>query len=326
MDAEIIGIYGLQGWGKTALTTVFGKIAHDKGFKIYSNYHLSFDYTPVTTLTEAKNARNGYMLFDEFWRWVHARTSQTTINKEMMAICLLNRKRGINIIYNSQLPRTIDVILKDVTNMRILPQMITHKDGKRYIHYWGKDLMNRETGEKVIPVPIDVIGKWFNTREEVGKLEKEITPLENAIIKEKRNVLALNKLKGCKARIIPNSGINSHLKGDIDITTKYGRFVGDTKSTGLIHVTICDSNHRIKDEMNKFLDNAKEWHYYPIILFPKKEKAGKSLNYPANWYIYFLHGNSYLLDNKGKQLRYDKLVKESEILKNWDKKPKYTKI
>ena len=139
---EILGILGLQGWGKTALTTGFGYLAKMNGFKIFSNYPLSFEHTFIDSLKEAKEVRNGYLLFDEFWRWVHARTSQSNINKELMGICLLNRKRNVSIIYNTQLPRTIDVILRDVTNYRYLPHMVLHDDGKKYVHYIMRDLLN----------------------------------------------------------------------------------------------------------------------------------------------------------------------------------------
>jgi hypothetical protein len=144
MNNEIIGILGLQGWGKTALTTFFGYLAYLNGFTIYSNYPLGFDYEYVSSIEDAKKVKNGFLLFDEFWRWVHARTSQSNINKEMMSICLLNRKRNVSIIYNTQLPRTIDVILRDVTNYRYLPHMEYHNDGKKYVHYIMRDLLDRE--------------------------------------------------------------------------------------------------------------------------------------------------------------------------------------
>lgn len=309
MDAEIIGIYGLQGWGKTALTTVFGKIAKDKGYKIYSNYHLKFDYTPITTLAEAQKARDGYMLMDEFWRWVHARTSQSMINKEMMAICLLNRKRRINLIYNSQLPRTIDVILKDVTNMRILPQMITHKDGKRYIHYWGRDLLDRETGEKAIPVPIDVIGKWFNTHEEVGKLETEKTPLEKGIGFEQDFVKAVKKCKGVKhVELIPNSGHGSTWSYDVIVYANNGVYAFDVKGSK----TYVYLKEYGKDLLDK-IDNAHQHKALSYIAFPNVKY--KRLSMPQAWFTYKLTPNCYLKRLKTYPF-YNKLVKNSGKLTN----------
>ena len=309
MDAEIIGIYGLQGWGKTALTTAFGKIAYDKGYKIYSNYKLKFEYEPITTLAEAQKARDGYMLLDEFWRWVHARTSQSKINKEMMAICLLNRKRGINIIYNSQLPRTIDVILKDVTNMRILPQMITHKDGKRYIHYWSKDLLDREAPEKVIPIPIDILGKMFDTREEIGKLDREATPLEIGMGFEKDFSIAIKKCKGVNfVELLPNSGMYSNWKYDVIVYAKNGVYAFDVKGAKT-YVYIKANGKDLEDK----IDNAHQHHAISYISFPNTKY--KRLTMPQAWYTYKLTPSCYLRHLKTFPY-YNKLKNKSEKLTN----------
>lgn len=320
---EIIGILGLQGWGKTALTTAFGYLAFLKGYDIYSNYPLSFDHNYIDTLKQAKEVRNGFLLFDEFWRWVHSRTSQSAINKEMMGICLLNRKRNVSIIYNTQLPRTIDVILRDVTNYRYLPHMVLHNDGLYYVHYIMRDLLNRESNEMFFNMPIDDLkggglGKLFNTRYEVKKIEKDNESfLEIGKQLEKKCILALNKIKGVKANLLPNSGKGTGFKGDILINTGNGNILGDVKSTGESgKVTICDNKHRTKDEMNKLIKNAKEWNFTPAIIFPKIKKYGNFLNYPSNWYIYFLNNNSYFLNSTGNQLWYNKIILKSVILKN----------
>jgi hypothetical protein len=315
---EILGILGLQGWGKTALTTAFGYLAFLNGFKIFSNYPLSFDYTPIETLKEAKNVRNGYLLFDEFWRWVHARTSQSNINKEMMGICLLNRKRNVSIIYNTQLPRTIDVILRDVTNYRYLPHMEYHNDGERYVHYIMRDLLDRESDEMFFNMPIKDLGKLFNTRYEVKDLGSNKSFLEIGKEIEKKCCNAINKMKGFKATSFKNSGIGTAFKGDLLIHTPKGNYLGDVKSTGLSgFISYCDSEHKINIETNKMIKNAKTWGFKPCLLFPKINKEGNYLNFPNNWFVYEINNNSYLLDNKGHRLRYNKLQLKSKILKNW---------
>lgn len=318
---EILGILGLQGWGKTALTTAFGYLAFLNGYKIYSNYPLAFDHILIDTLKEAKDVRNGYLLFDEFWRWVHARTSQSNINKEMMGICLLNRKRNVSIIYNTQLPRTIDVILRDVTNYRYLPHLEYHNDGKRYVHYIIRDLLDRESDEMFFNMPIDELGKLFNTRYEV----KDITNPENSFLEigkelEIKCSNAINKMKGFKCTVLPNSGIGTDFKGDLLINSPNGNYLGDVKSTGSSgRVTMCNPELNIRDEMNKFLLNAKQWDFKPIILFPKMNKEGNFLNFPNNWFAYKINNGSYILNLQGSQLRYSKIIKDSVILKNLDK-------
>lgn len=316
---EILGILGLQGWGKTALTTFFGYLAYLNGYTVYSNYPLSFNYIYIDSIKQAQSVRNGYILFDEFWRWVHARTSQSNINKLMMSICLLNRKRNISIIYNTQLPRTIDVILRDVTNYRFLPQMVRHSDNKRYVHFIYRDLLDNDSPEYFCPMPINELGKLFSTTYEVKDLDTENKSfLEIGKELENKCLNALKRLKGFKSTGLKNSGIGTDFKGDILVTNKKNSFLADVKSTTSSgHVTFCDPKHTIKDEMNKFIKNAKVWNMIPVLIYPKINKDGNYLNHPNNWYVYTVKNSSYLLNLKNHQTRYSKLIKESVIMKNW---------
>ena len=235
--SEIIGVYGLQGWGKTALTTYLGLRADTLGYPIHSNFKLGIDFNPVNTLKDAQNVRNGYLLLDEFWSWCHARTSQSLINREMMKICLLNRKRGVNIIYNSQLPRTIDVILREVTNYKYLPQMKLHVDGKMYIHYIAKDLMGNLSNWYIVPLPIDEIGKYFDTHAEIGDLTKQETPLQKGISLEHDFAKALKKVKGVNfVDVIPNSGNGSSWLYDVIAFTTIGNLCFDVKGNSATRV------------------------------------------------------------------------------------------
>ena len=318
---EIIGILGLQGWGKTALTTFFGFMAHLHGYTIYSNYPLSFPHILIETLQDAKKVRNGYLLFDEFWRWVHARTSQSNINKEMMAICLLNRKRNVSIIYNTQLPRTIDVILRDVTNFRYVPQMRKHRDDKYYVHYVMRDLLDRESDEMFCTMPIDELGQLFNTRHEVGDIDKgdNTSFLEQGKELEIKCLNALKRVKGINATSLKNSGIGTDFKGDILITYKNKSFLADVKSTTESgYIVLCNNDYKVSNEINKFIKNAKLWNMTPVLLFPKINKTGNFLNYPNNWFVHQVKNNSYLLNLNAKGvIRYSKIIKESVFLKNW---------
>lgn len=305
---DIMGIFGLQGWGKSALTAYFALLAHNMGYTIYSNFPLSFDYIPITTIKEAQNCRNGYLCLDEIWAWVHARTSQSKINKEMMAICLLNRKRNVNIIYNTQLPRTIDVILREVTNYRYLPHLVTHKDGKRYIHYTVKDLLDRETEEMVVPMSIDEIGKLFNTRYEVKKLGEEVTPIEKGIGLEKDFANAIKKVKGVKyVDVLPNSGNGSSWGCDVIVYANNGVYGFDVKGACRTHVNIDEYGKNII----KKIKNIKQHKAFPYIAFPDNKYI--RLISPNAWFIHKLTENSYLkgLNTKARK---EKLIKQSKRL------------
>jgi hypothetical protein len=277
------------------------------GYDVYSNYPLGFDYTPVTTIKEAQNCRNGYLLLDEIWKWVHARTSMSKINKEMMSICLLNRKRKMNIIYNTQLRRTIDIILKEITTFRYLPNIVLHDDNKRYIHYIVKDLLDRESEEMVIPVPLSEIGKNFNTNYEIEDL---ITPLEKGIYDEKEFVKAVKKVKGVKyVDLLPNSGNGSSWACDVLVYADNGLYGFDIKGSNKNYVYLQDFG----DELIKKIKNIQDHNAIPFIAYPEWKK--ENLCYPNHWYIYRLDENTYLRRLKTMPF-YPKLVSKSVILKN----------
>jgi len=314
--SEILGIFGLQGWGKTALTTYFGMKAKEMGYTIYSNYPVSFDYEPVTTIKEAQSVRNGYLLLDEIWQWVHARTSQSKINKEMMEICLLNRKRGISIIYNTQLRRTIDVILREVTTYRYLPQMQLHDDGKYYIHYIMKDLLDRESNEMTIPYPIDVIGNWFNTNYEVGKLSNEMTPIQKGIGLEKdfNNVLQKSK-KLLFTKLQENSGNKSEYKFDVLAVGKDKNYCFDVKSTfNSDGVSITEHGKAFEDKIK----SLKRWNgklsFDPYFAFPIINRNRTTRIY--DWWICSLMDNFNYFRGLNSMPRYSALIKKSLKLKD----------
>ena len=307
---EILGIFGLQGWGKSALTAFFALQAKIMGYHIYSNFPFNFDYTPVTTIKEAQSCRNGILCLDEIWKWVHARTSQSKVNKEMMAICLLNRKRGVSIIYNSQLPRTVDVILKDVTNYRYLPRMVTHEDGKRYVHYTVKDIIDRESEEMIVPMPIDELGQYFDTRYEIDDLVKnnELTPLQKGIGLEQDFAKAINKLKGINdVQIIPNSGNGSGWSYDVIVYANNGVYACDVKGSSKDYVYVTEHGKAFLKKIN----NAYNHKAIPCIVYPKYDRVRKTM--PNAWYIYFLNNNSYLRELKTMPY-YNKLIKNSKKL------------
>jgi len=313
----IIGIYGLQGWGKSALTTYLGLRAKSYGYPLYANYKLKgVEYKHISTVEQAQNIREGYALFDEFWEWVLARSSQSRINKEMMSICLKNRKRGVNIVYNSQLPRLIDVILKDVTNYRYLPQMVEHTNGKKYIHYITRDLLGNYSEEITVPFPIDYIGKYFNTREEPDKPNGNITPLEKGIGLEKDFYNAVKKCKGVKyVELIPNSGNGSSWSYDVIVYAKNGVYAVDVKGSSKTHVYLTEYGEKLLDK----IDNAKGHNAKPCIAFPNNKFIRLGLN--TAWYLHHLRENGYLKRLKSYPF-YNKLVKNSFKLSdiNFNKK------
>lgn len=277
------------------------------GYDVYSNYPLGFKHTFITSIKEAQTVRSGYLLFDEFWEWVHSRTSQTTINKKMMEICLLNRKRGVSIIYNTQLPRTVDVILREVTNFRYLPHMVKHEDDQKYVHYIIRDIIDRESCEMVVPIPIKELGKLFSTYYEVKKLSESIdyTPLEKGIGLEKDFIKAVRKVKGVRyVDLLPNSGSGSSWLFDVIVWGSKRVFAFDVKGVSKTHVYLKTFG---KDLLKK-IDNARDHNAVPYLSFPNNKFI--RLGIPGAWYVHKLTENSYL-KRLNADPRYDKLVKNS---------------
>ena len=183
-----------------------------------------------------------------------------------------------------------------------------------------RDLLNRESSEMFYNMPIDELGKLFNTRYEVDDIDtdKNESFLEIGKELEKKCLIAINKMKGFKATILPNSGIGTDFKGDLLISNSKDNYLGDVKSTTRDgRIIICDSEHTIKDEMNKFIKNANQWNFKPALFFPKMNKEGNYLNYPNNWFVYPLTNGSYLLNSRGQKAYYSKLIKESIFLDKW---------
>ncbi|PNX49485.1 MAG: hypothetical protein BV457_01620 [Thermoplasmata archaeon M9B1D] len=309
----IKGIYGLPGWGKTALTTYFILRAVALGIPIYANYNLKkIKFTLITTIKQAESIRWGLAVFDEFWEWVHARTSSSKINKQMMSICLKNRKRGVDMIYNSQLPRTIDVILKEVTNYRYLPQMVEHENGEEYIHYIIKDILGNYSNEYIVPFPISEIGKYFDTHEEPFKPGEEKTPLQKGIGLEQDFVNAVKKCRGVKfVDLIPNSGKGSSWDYDVLVYSKNGVYSIDVKGSSKTYIYLTEYGQKLIDKIN----NAKLHGATPYIAFPNNRF--KRLGLVNAWYMHKLMENSYL-KRLNSYPSYNKIVKNSIKLSNID--------
>jgi|GEM_PF-2646811 len=314
--SEILGIFGLQGWGKTALTTYFGMLAKEQGLPIYSNYPLKFDYIPVTTIKEAQSCRNGCLLLDEIWKWVHARTSQSNINKEMMGICLLNRKRGVSpIVYNSQLPRTVDVILKDVTTFRYVPHILTHEDGLRYIHYTVKDIIDRESEEMIIPVAINEIGKYFDTHYEIDNLtrDKDLTGLEKGIGLEKDFNNVLNKSRNVLfTKLQPNSGRDCDYPFDIlsvGIDENYAFDVKSSFNSGRISIT--EYGKAFENKVNS-IKRSNKFMFQPYFAFPRIDTKFNTRAY--DWYICSMIDNFSYFRRMNSMPYYYHLIKKSILL------------
>ena len=310
---SITGIFGLMGAGKTMLATRYAKKDHDKGKIIYCNYHLkTIDYQAIRTLEDIQKMRNCTAIFDELWLWLFARTSQSNINKEIMKIIFLNRKRNVEIYYTAQLSRTIDVLLREATQYFAYPFITKPENSKSYhVGYYVFDKMNRSlTGLNpiILKKPLEYWGQYYDTTEEIEKLEqnKNENPLEKGLANEIHFCKALEKIDKIHAYyLIPNSGKYSPWKFDV-IARKYNQTMAiDVKSSNKQRVTMDMT------KLKKQIKNAEKWGFIPYIAFPMNDK--KMLTNPKFWYLHHLTKYDYLLNIKGSPA-YNKLVENSTPL------------
>ena len=124
IQPKIVGIFGLQGNGKTMLLTALGVMAHRENIPIYANYHLKIPYTPIDSLEDIDRIHDGIFLADELWLWCFARSSMTKMNQDLIKIVMLNRKRGVTIAYTTQTIGQADKLLRNVTTTWIEPRII----------------------------------------------------------------------------------------------------------------------------------------------------------------------------------------------------------
>ncbi len=119
----IVAIVGNLGTGKTATLTYLGMKYLLNGAKIYSNYRLKYNYTPVTTYQSFDRVHDGYFLADELWSYSDSRRSFSVSNEFVNDVLLASRKRGIHIFYTTQHYGQIDKRIRDITQYIIYPQI-----------------------------------------------------------------------------------------------------------------------------------------------------------------------------------------------------------
>lgn len=163
----IIGIFGDKGSGKTLLCTILLKKAYDKGYKIYSNYKLNFNFEPITILKLAQLDFNNCIIgLDEAYNYLDARLSQTQQNIILSRLIAQSRKMKVHIIYTAQLMRTVDVRLRNLTDIIILAQKT--KKGFEYTIF-------NSLSVKTFLLKNSVAKRFYNLYDTYEIIEDEVT-------------------------------------------------------------------------------------------------------------------------------------------------------
>lgn len=315
--ADICGIYGLQGCGKTMTLTALAKQRYHQGRRLYSNYHLKggLEYEPVKTLEDMNNMRHGTFLADELWVWLNARTSMRKMNRQITRIVMLNRKRDVDIFYTCQLPRTADILLREVTTTWIKPHIIPLRDTQTGEKSAGvKCIEINSLGEIVnkfrLKEDLDYWGQFYDTREEIGDIKKDNErgrqTLQKGIELEKDNEKAAKKLEWINGVVrMRESGRFSPKKWDLDYYTDLGlNLAVDVKASNKRRVSAWPR------DAEKQIQIAQKFNFLPFIAFPEYDK--KQTTNPKYWHLHYL-GDTYITDNKTRPA-YKKLVQHSTRL------------
>lgn len=122
----IFSVQGLPGAGKTSFLTAFLYILHKRGYKIYSNYHLKFDYTSIYEIESFLDIPFGKSIVagDELWRELDARNSNSIVNRLLSDEVMQLRKRECHFIDTKQINRLMDVRVREITNYKIEPEIV----------------------------------------------------------------------------------------------------------------------------------------------------------------------------------------------------------
>ena len=109
-------ITGYKGAGKTCLATKFAIEGYRQGKPVFSNYSLTFPYTPINIkdmLENPESVKNGVILIDEAQTWVDCRCSGAKKNRLFSYLMLQGRKRKIDIIMTTQQLGNVDVRIRN---------------------------------------------------------------------------------------------------------------------------------------------------------------------------------------------------------------------
>ena len=144
----LIGVLGGFGSGKTLLLAVFGyKLSFNPKYVVYSNFRIkNVEYlTPRKLLDINPKEKKAVILLDEVYSWLDSRVSISKINRILSWVVLQSRKRNMDIIYSAQLGSSVDLRLRDMTDIIIYCECLGNPvkpKGFAYLIEWQKGFRN----------------------------------------------------------------------------------------------------------------------------------------------------------------------------------------
>jgi hypothetical protein len=210
----IIGFIGQRNSGKTLSMTIEAFKKYKQGYKIYSNYHLNFPYTPFTVddlLAFAEAGMyfgNSIFLIDEIHIYFDSRCSGQKRNRIFSYFLNQSSKNDIDIYYTSQFSRQVEVRMRLNTEIVVesvckgvlyktknsSPVIMENYRPKPNDYKWTAYITNivtkfSDTGYDKVTKRVyraDRYYKLYDTRQ-VIKMEKDVFQLAKE--RDKRNIL-----------------------------------------------------------------------------------------------------------------------------------------
>lgn len=155
----LIGILGSLGSGKTLLLTIFCFKKLLNNWRVYSNYKINdgnINFIEPIDLLEISKGKN-FVALDEVYAWLDSRVSASATNRILSYLMFQSRKKGMDIGYTAQLGSSVDLRLRELTDI-IIECVKIPKVGFLYYVNW----INLQTVyTRKIFLPLNVAKKYF---------------------------------------------------------------------------------------------------------------------------------------------------------------------
>lgn len=208
----IIGFIGQRGSGKTLSMTIEAYKKYKQGYKIYSNYHLNFPYTPYNVddlMSFAESGMyfgNSVFLIDEIHIWFDSRASGKKRNIIFSYFINQSSKNDIDIYYTSQFSRQVEIrmrlnteivvesacrtiIWKNKNDKPIVRENYRQKpnDYKTIAYITNKIVKFSDTGEDKFTMRVYKANKYFHLYDTRQVIKQQTDVFELAKSRDKRN-------------------------------------------------------------------------------------------------------------------------------------------
>jgi len=189
----LIGAFGGLGSGKTLILASYCcHVANNPKYEVYTNFIVKHPritvVEPIDLLNINPKTEKVLLGLDEVYSWLDSRMSQTKVNRFLSWIILQSRKRNMDIFYNAQLGSSVDLRLRDLTDIVIYCMRTSLNPKADFIYIVELNLGWKVKRAKFL-LPYNKAKrffKYFDTREIVEPIEIERLKQELLKLRKKR--------------------------------------------------------------------------------------------------------------------------------------------